>query len=612
MHLRSNVSIPVVPFFVNTLCIEHLNSLSMVNAHMPGSPSSNTAELLYQLHCRIASLENQVRQQQGYVNVIPYIAREVRTHEDILGRHEEDLKIHADILGRHEEDLKFHANILESQANTLDHHINQFGSQNNHLTLLDNDVALHTNMLETQTNLGDLYNNQFKSHNNHLARLDNDVALHTNMLETQINLGDIHINQFEAHNNHLALLDNHVALHTNMWDLHNNQFEAQNDHLAPLDDDVAFHTNMLETQTNLGDLHNNQSEAQNNHLAPLDDDVALRDDDLLQMRDQLVHQDNYLARQGVQLTANHDELAQYRRELVEHGHKLSIYVEEFAKHSNDLRECSEITQHFGEYIRRWSSMIEPEPLISIPQTPVTPRSGRRANMLGSITPNNNLRSIPRTPVTPRSGRRANMLGSITPKNNLRSLLPPAGVQIPMVPLNNLELIVFFLNCAVRPLFAARLYAKLGPRKIADIVNEYREVLPEGFRANTISRKITQALRKGQDEAAEGGARWLDETYALFAAADDAKATDLIRLNDEEAASAPDFDVLNMVRGLRKYPAENGVEGLFTQCVRFCAENNVSYKLSRIHIMAIAIDNKLHPSTAIEMVSESDDDASDAE
>jgi hypothetical protein len=153
--------------------------------------------------------------------------------------------------------------------------------------------------------------------------------------------------------------------------------------------------------------------------------------------------------------------------------------------------------------------------------------------------------------------------------------------------------VFFYNSVVRPVVASRLYARMGPSDITAIINEHRKVEPHGYHKNTCSVKCTTSIRRGQEivgkttssdptVAKEAGEAWAQELKRFFQEADDVKATDALRMSEEEEKDSVDYRVLDMDRGLKKFPDEDGEMSTFTKRLRWCIANNVDILLSDLH------------------------------
>lgn len=175
-------------------------------------------------------------------------------------------------------------------------------------------------------------------------------------------------------------------------------------------------------------------------------------------------------------------------------------------------------------------------------------------------------------------------------HNLSKTMAPATTQLPQMPLTNVEVIAYFFNSVSRPIVALRLYAQNeGPASITTILNEHRSPKPPYLR-NTCSVKCVTAIRRGKEQY---GSRWESKYRALFEEAinmDDtvmglSKATELIRIPEEEIEEATDIDVLQLLNGLSQHPQENEGRGLFTVCVEYCEDNRLRWPLSKIHMLA---------------------------
>jgi hypothetical protein len=159
------------------------------------------------------------------------------------------------------------------------------------------------------------------------------------------------------------------------------------------------------------------------------------------------------------------------------------------------------------------------------------------------------------------------------------MVPPTYAQLPLLPLTDTELIVYFFNSLSRPIVSLRLYGRgWGPAAICQTINTHRIVEPEYLR-NTCSVKCTTAIKYGAD--------WETENRAIFGDKDnttDEEATDMIRLDKDELAIAPDFELRALCHGLRKHPGPAD-GGIFTQCVEYCEANDAAYKLSDVWKLA---------------------------
>jgi hypothetical protein len=157
----------------------------------------------------------------------------------------------------------------------------------------------------------------------------------------------------------------------------------------------------------------------------------------------------------------------------------------------------------------------------------------------------------------------------------------------MIPLTDVEVIVFFFNSLCKPLVSLRLYGRnWGPATIVQVLNDYRSIEPPYLR-NTCSVKCTTALKNGRKLF---GNDWEHNHRAAFATADDARATDLIRTEDENAV---DYDIRALGTNLKSFPDEAGA-GIFTRCVEYCIENNAPYTMSNVHLLALDLQNGMIP------------------
>jgi hypothetical protein len=115
-------------------------------------------------------------------------------------------------------------------------------------------------------------------------------------------------------------------------------------------------------------------------------------------------------------------------------------------------------------------------------------------------------------------------------------------QMPLVPLTDTEIIVYFFNSLTRPIVSLRLYARgWGPTNICDALNSHRNIVPEYLR-NTCSVKCTTAIKKGKEKYGE---EWETTNRLIFedlVNCRDDKATDMIRLSPDEMSKAVDFEV----------------------------------------------------------------------
>ncbi|KAF3052351.1 hypothetical protein E8E11_010580 [Didymella keratinophila] len=198
-------------------------------------------------------------------------------------------------------------------------------------------------------------------------------------------------------------------------------------------------------------------------------------------------------------------------------------------------------------------------------------------------------ATPRTPYTPgRIGPPDSYKKTTTSINkraihNLNKSMPPHNVQLPMVPLTDTEVVVYFFNSLSRPVVSLRLYARgWGPASIVQCLNNHRDVHPPYLR-NTASVKCTTAIKLGEKLY---GPTWEAEYRAVFATAEDPKATDLIRADDKVTV---DYEIRALGAALKQHPAEEE-GGIFTECVKYCIEHDAPYALSNIHQLAIDLQN----------------------
>ncbi|CAO2653646.1 Nn.00g030570.m01.CDS01 [Neocucurbitaria sp. VM-36] len=169
-------------------------------------------------------------------------------------------------------------------------------------------------------------------------------------------------------------------------------------------------------------------------------------------------------------------------------------------------------------------------------------------------------------------------------HNLNQIVPPPFVQIPIVPLTDTEIIVYFFQSLARPIVALRLYARnWGPASIIDVLNDHRVIDPPYLR-NTCSVKCTTAIKKGNEKF---GKEWEDTHRQVFRAASDVKATDMIHLSGDEVQHAVDYDLRSLTVGLRKHPQEGEDGGIFTRCVQYCEATGAAYTM--VNVWELAAD-----------------------
>lgn len=197
-------------------------------------------------------------------------------------------------------------------------------------------------------------------------------------------------------------------------------------------------------------------------------------------------------------------------------------------------------------------------------------------------------SFPKMPVTPgRIGPHNTGKKSVTSINkrgnhNLDKTMPPPYAQIPMVPLTDTEIIVYFFQSLSRPMVSLRLYARnWGPRNIVEVLHDHREIEPPYLR-NTCSVKCTTAIKKGKDKF---GDDWERAYREVFSQAFDEQATDLVHLEDDELMHAMDYDIRSLSVGIKKHPKLGVDGGIFTQCVQYCHEHNAPYTLNNVWQLA---------------------------
>lgn len=198
-------------------------------------------------------------------------------------------------------------------------------------------------------------------------------------------------------------------------------------------------------------------------------------------------------------------------------------------------------------------------------------------------------ATPRTPYTPgRIGPPDSYKKTTTSINkreihNLNKSIPPVNVQLPLVPLTDTEVIVYFFNSLSKPNVSLRLYARgWGPATIVLTLNEHRAVEPPYLR-NTCSVKCTTAIKNGKKTYGPG---WEAEYRNVFLEADDSRATDLIRTDENDTV---DYYVRALGANLKHHPSGQDA-GIFTECVKYCIENNASYTMSNVFQLAIDLRN----------------------
>ncbi|KAJ4354186.1 uncharacterized protein N0V89_005919 [Didymosphaeria variabile] len=194
--------------------------------------------------------------------------------------------------------------------------------------------------------------------------------------------------------------------------------------------------------------------------------------------------------------------------------------------------------------------------------------------------------VPPTPTTP--GSRTVLYKK--DKHDLTGKLPPANVKLPLVPLTDVELIVFFYNSTLRPIVSVRLYARGGPNVIAQVINDHRVVNPDGYKRNTCSVHCNKAVKTFIRENGEETKKKISD---FFEVAGDVEATDAIRHDESELSKTCDFPVLDLFKDLTKFPSD-GQAGIFTDCIRWCQNNQVGAKVSQVHLIGESLMNGTDP------------------
>ncbi|CAI6230786.1 unnamed protein product [Periconia digitata] len=212
----------------------------------------------------------------------------------------------------------------------------------------------------------------------------------------------------------------------------------------------------------------------------------------------------------------------------------------------------------------------------------------------SLDPPNPFLMVPNTPKTPNKSRVTHNLLRRKPIHDLTAQLPPANVRLPLIPITDEELIVFFFNGTTHPAFSLRLYARnWGPTQIVGLINNHREVKPKGYMKNTCSVRMTTALRRGLKEYGEV---WQDLSSHFFRSVDDAVATDAISFLGD-GVEYVDHQVLSMTNSLKIFPTGKG-RGIFTESLAWCVENRADIMLSQLHIVALALSRGADPAIAV--------------
>lgn len=141
--------------------------------------------------------------------------------------------------------------------------------------------------------------------------------------------------------------------------------------------------------------------------------------------------------------------------------------------------------------------------------------------------------------------------------------------------------MYFFNSLSRPIVSLRLYARgWGPASIVQALNNHRVVEPPYLR-NTCSVKCTTAIKNGRKLYGED---WEADYRAALAEAEDCRATDLIRADEDDTC---DYYVRALSVNLKQHPTGEDA-GIFTACVKYCIENDASYTMSNVHQLALAL------------------------
>ena len=103
-------------------------------------------------------------------------------------------------------------------------------------------------------------------------------------------------------------------------------------------------------------------------------------------------------------------------------------------------------------------------------------------------------------------------------------MPPTYAQIPIVPLTDTEVIVYFFQSLSRPIVSLRLYARSwGP---ASIVNVPERIIAKSILSISATPAQSSALRRLKRARTKFGEEWEEAHRHVFDKADDVKATDL--------------------------------------------------------------------------------------
>jgi hypothetical protein len=233
--------------------------------------------------------------------------------------------------------------------------------------------------------------------------------------------------------------------------------------------------------------------------------------------------------------------------------------------------------------------------------PKTPGAGRKHTLPSIAIPSPNRLmgtfDSPYSPATPGGTRKSQTFIHKRGTHNLTKIMPPADLAIPMIPLTDTEVIVFFFNSLTRAVVSLRLYARnWGPAEITRVLNEHRDIRPDGYMRNTCSVKCTTAIKRGRDT---NGLPWENHWREIFMNADDAEATDAIRHKEDEECDNQDYRVLDLLTCLKKFPVcNNPYQGAFGRAVEWCAQNEADIPMSRLHKVVLAQQHDLDPADAL--------------
>jgi hypothetical protein len=126
-----------------------------------------------------------------------------------------------------------------------------------------------------------------------------------------------------------------------------------------------------------------------------------------------------------------------------------------------------------------------------------------------------------------------------------------------------------------------------------VLNSHRTIQPPYLR-NTCSVKCTTAQKRGIEKY---GQAWDAQMRKALKEADDAHATRLIEIDEDECDEPMDVHVSELLKGLKKHPGvdeEDEEISIFTQCVMWCEENQRDWLVSDIHELAQALQEGRSP------------------